>query len=421
MRMILSTHSVSKALLLGSLMISMHVTGQEKTMNLTLYNPNSDPLKQAPVEVWGVEGFRSARVTVNGKEIASQMEDLDGDGGADHLFFLADVNAKSLNKVRVALWKKEISNHTQPRTFADILLRNNKIKAKNKHDIYLREFTSLRGVNPFPVIHQHGAVLENEIAAYRVYCSPRQSIDIYGKRKRQLELKDTEFYPDSAQLANGYGDDVLVVRDGVGLGALNGWDGSQPVNFEDCDSRRQRVLVNGPLRSIVEITDQNWKPTPDAEPRTLTTRYTVMAGRRECKVEVNVSVPKGFALTRKIKNTPYFIGITHIKGQQNWTDGNGLLANWGKDYPVTGKDTLTHQKETVGMAIAIPKANILKEVHTRYDDGYVVTIPDNRLVYFISFCSDKEENGYHQPNEWFDALKKWKYSLQHSEIEWVNK
>lgn len=69
------------------------------------------------------------------------------------------------------------------RTFADILLRNSKVKAKNKHDIYLSEFASLRGTNPFPVIHQHGAVLESELTAYRFYCSPRQSVDIYGKRK----------------------------------------------------------------------------------------------------------------------------------------------------------------------------------------------------------------------------------------------
>lgn len=397
------------------LALCLQAQGQDKTMTVTLRNPSSAAQRQAPIELSGVEGYRTARVMVDGQEVPSQLDDLDGDGGADHLFFLTDLKAKGESKVSVMLWKKgEPCSYTR-RTFADILLRNSKIKAKNKHDIYLGAFTSLRGTNPFPIIHQHGAVIESELTAYRFYCSPRQSVDIYGKRKRQLELHDTEFYPDSAQLTAGYGDDVLVVRDGVGAGALNGWDGHKPMGFDDCDSRTQRVVTSGPLRSIVEITDLNWRPTPDAEPRTLTTRYTMVAGRRDCKVEVMVSVPKGFTLSDAIRTTPYFVGITHIKGQQTWTDGNGLLANWGTDYPVTGKDTLTHKKETVGLAIAIPKANIVSKVQAPYDDGFVVTMPDNRLVYYISFCSDKEEVGYHHAEEWFGALKDWKKSLDRPE------
>ena len=408
MRFSPSNSFIGSMMLVGSLLFSLQAVGQDKTMTVTLQNPGYTILQQSPVEITGIEGYRSARVTVDGKEVPSQMDDLDGDGGVDHLFFLADIKAKGQSKATIALWRKAMPNTYTKRTFADILLRNSKVKAKNKHDIYLSEFASLRGTNPFPVIHQHGAVLESELTAYRFYCSPRQSVDIYGKRKRQLELHDTEFYPDSVQLAAGYGDDVLAVRDGVGVGALNGWDGKQPVGFSDCDSRRQRIVVNGPLRSIVEITNQNWKPTPEAEPRTLTTRYTMIAGHRDCKVDVRVSVPKGFNLTDQIRATPYFIGITHIKGQQSWTNGHGLLANWGTDYPVTGKDTLTHKKETVGLAISIPPANILQTVHTQYDDGYLVSIPGGHLVYYIAFCSDKEEQGYHSADQWFSALKAWK-------------
>ena len=408
MRFSPSNSFIGSMMLVGSLLFSLQAVGQDKTMTVTLQNPGYTILQQSPVEITGIEGYRSARVTVDGKEVPSQMDDLDGDGGADHLFFLADIKAKGQSKATIALWRKAMPNTYTKRTFADILLRNSKVKAKNKHDIYLSEFASLRGTNPFPVIHQHGAVLESELTAYRFYCSPRQSVDIYGKRKRQLELHDTEFYPDSVQLAAGYGDDVLAVRDGVGVGALNGWDGKQPVGFIDCDSRRQRIVVNGPLRSIVEITDQNWRPTPEAEPRTLTTRYTMIAGHRDCKVDVRVSVPKGFNLTDQIRATPYFIGITHIKGQQSWTNGHGLLANWGTDYPVTGKDTLTHKKETIGLAISIPPANILRTVHTQYDDGYLVSIPGGHLVYYIAFCSAKEEQGYHSADQWFSALKAWK-------------
>ena len=63
-------------------------------MTVTLQNPGNTILQQSPVEIAGIEGYRSARVTVDGKEVPSQLDDLDGDGGADHLFFLADMKAK---------------------------------------------------------------------------------------------------------------------------------------------------------------------------------------------------------------------------------------------------------------------------------------------------------------------------------------
>lgn len=393
------------------LLASIPAIAQDATRIYTLQNPNKEALTQAPIEIEGIEGFRSALVTIDGKEIPSQMDDMDGDGGPDHLFFLADIPSKKRVTAKVELWRKGKPREYKARTFASLMLRNSKIKAKNKHDIYLGEFSSLRGTNPFPVIHQHGAVFESELTAFRIYCSPRQTVDIYGKRKRQLELRDSEFYPDQQQLADGFGDDVLVVSDGVGLGALNGWDGEKPVAFTDCDSRLQRVVATGPLRSVVEIVDKNWRPTPESEPMTLATRYTMVAGHRDCRVDVSVSVPKGFAITEAMRQTQYFTGITNVKGSEELNDGNGLRGCWGTDYPVTGKDTLTHNKETVGLGICLPSKNIVKIADTRRDYGCVVSMPDNALTYYITFCSDKEERGFHSAKSWFEHLRAWKKSL----------
>lgn len=400
---------MKKIFLFCFLIFCLDSFAQDKVYTYTLQNHNNTALSQAPVEIAGIEGFRSALVTIDGKEIPSQMDDLDGDGGADHLFFLADVKGKGSVTANVELWKNGKPREYKARTFADLLLRNPK-KAKNKHDIYLGEFSSLRGTNPFPIIHQHGAVFESELTAFRIYCSPRQTVDIYGKYKRQLELHDTEFYPDQEQLANGYGDDVLVVGDGVGCGALNGWDGSKPIAFNDCDSRLQRIVASGPLRSIVEIVDKNWCPTPEAEPMTLTTRYIMIAGHRDCRVDIKVSVPKGFDITKEMQATPYFTGITNIRGSEEYRDGKGLLGCWGSDFPFTG-DTTKQTKQTVGLAVCIPQKNVVKSANTARDYGYVLTIPDNTLTYYISFCSDKEEQGYHTAKDWFDSLKAWKKGL----------
>lgn len=384
---------------------------QDTTRTYTIHNPNKEAMTEAPVEIGGVEGFRSALVTVDGVEVPCQMDDLDGDGGADHLFFLTDIKGKGSVEAKMQLWRKGKPREYKARTFASLMLRNSKIKEKNKHDIYLGEFSSVRGTNPFLVIHQHGAVFESELTAFRIYSSPRQTVDIYGKRKRQLELRESEFYPDAKQLAAGFGDDVLVVGDGVGLGALNGWDGTQPLAFTDCDSRLQRVIASGPLRSIVEIVDKNWRQQPADEPMTLTTRYTIIAGHRDCRVDATLSVPKGFEITDAMKAKQYFTGITNIVGSEKLGDDKGLRGCWGTDYPVTGRDTLTHAKETVGLGIYVPQANVVKSADTTRDYGYVVSIPNNTLTYYISFCSDKEEQGYHSAREWAEYLKEWKKEL----------
>lgn len=387
------------------------VTAQDLVKTYNVINPNTEAWQGAPVEIGGIDGYRSALVTIDGKEVPCQMDDLDGDGGADHLFFLTDIKGKDRQTVKVSLWRKGDPRSYKERTFADIILPNSKIKEKNKQNVYLKEFTVMGGSDPFRCIHQHGVVFESELTAFRIYCSPRQTVDLYGKYKRQLELKESEFYPDKDQLAKGFGDDVLLVGDGVGLGALNGWNGTEPVAFTNCESRSQRIITTGPLRSIIDIVDKNWRPTADSEPFTVTSRYTIIAGHRDCKVDVQVSVPKGFSLTNDIKKTPYYIGITNVRGSKSWTDGKGLLASWGSDYPAKG-DTTTQTKQTVGLAVCIPAANLEKRADTKYDYGYVVKIPQGHLTYAISFCSDKEENGYHSEDAWKKATSEWERDLQ---------
>jgi hypothetical protein len=38
---------------------------------------------------------------------------------------------------------------------------------------------------------------------------------------------------------------------------------------------------------------------------------------------------------------------------------------------------------------------------------------DDCLHYFVSFCADKEEKGYHTAKEWFAALDDWKEQVSH--------
>ena len=51
----------------------------------------------------------------------------------------------------------------------------------------------------YDAIYGHGAMWENEWVGFRVYMDHRQSIDLYGKKKAQMELDSTNFYTTDEQ------------------------------------------------------------------------------------------------------------------------------------------------------------------------------------------------------------------------------
>ena len=223
--------------------------------------------------------------------------------------------------------------------------------------------------------------------------------------KQGLELKQTQFYPDSEQKKAGFGDDVLWVGNTFGLGTLRGWDGNGPTMVSDVEHRSQRLVARGPLRTIVEVKDEMWKPQPDSRPVDMTTFYTLYAGRRDCRVDV--------CFSRPVPDLRFATGLINVKNSTEYSDHAGLRGCWGTDWPVSEKDSAGHKRETVGLGICLPKANVEKELPANKDNyPYVVTVPTDHLTYHISFGSDNEGFGMHSAQAWYAYLEEWKKQLE---------
>lgn len=374
-----------------------------QTLIVTVTNPMKVERKDVPVVV-SLSDYgkvRSALVMLNGVEVPCQLDDLNGDNVMDELCFLANMDKKEKKEYVVTLEKTGKPRQYKERTFAELMLRNPKVTIKNKHDIFLHELTVERGVNPYSIVHHHGVAFESELIAMRIYFDHRQTVDLYGKNHKALEIKDTQFYPDETQLANGYGDDVLWCGTSFGLGAIRGWDGKNQTMLEDVEGRTQRIVSKGPLRAIVELVDDQWIPQPGMEPVDMTIRYTLYAGHRDCSVDVSFDRP--------VPDYLFATGLVNVEGSTEFTDHQGLRGCWGTAWAVSGKDTLTHQRETVGLGIRIPGKHIVSEQPANeVDYGYVVKTSTDQLHYDIVYCSDKENFGFHSSNDWFDYLKIWK-------------
>ena len=342
----------------------------------------------------------SALVTADGQEIPCQLDDLNQDETFDELCFLVNLKSKEQKQYTVTLFSAGIPRQYPARVYAEMLVRNDKVNEKNKHNNFLESIT-VRGdcANSYNIQHHHGVDFESELNGIRIYFDKRQTLDLYGKFQKRLELQATQFYTSHKQKAEGYGDDVLWVGNTFGLGAFRGWDGKEPTMIDPVRSRTQRIISYGPLRTIVELVDRGWLAAEGKTALNMTIRYTQYAGHRDTDVDV--------FFNRPVPDYLFSTGIINVKNSVEFTNRQGLRACWGTDWP--SSDTVAFKRETVGLGICIPMKYVKSEELANKDNyAFVVGTPDNHLNYRVIYCSDNETFGYHSAKEWFNYLKEWK-------------
>ena len=380
----------------------------QQTLTVSVSNPSKSVRNDEPVVInlapYG--DIRSALVTVDGQEIPSQLDDLNQDETFDELCFLVNLQGNEKKQYSVTLFTKGEPRTYPARVFAEMVLSNSKDKnlKKNQQNNFIESITA-RGdaAYTYNIQHHHGVDFESELNGIRIYFDERQTLDCYGKFKKHLELKETQFYTDKDQKAKGYGDDVLWVGQTFGLGAFRGWNGKEPTHVAPVKSRTQRIISYGPLRTIVEVIDKGWHVNVAKAPLNMTLRYTQYAGHRDTDVDV--------FFNRPVADYQFSTGIINVKNSVEFSDKKGLRACWGTDWP--SSDTINFKRETVGLGICIPMKYVRSEESANKDNyAFVVGTSDNHLQYKVIYCSDNESFGYHSAKEWFEFLKEWKKEVE---------
>ncbi len=393
-----------KKAILSLLLLTATAASANQHITVSVKNKMNTPRTDVPVIIslsqYG--DIRSAMVEVNGTEIPCQLDDLDKDETFDELCFLADLDKKEKKQYTVTLFESGEPRPYPARVYAEMVMANTKDKKLKKHqqNNYIESITA-RGdaAYTYNLQHHHGVDFESELNGIRIYFDARQTLDLYGKFNKRLELKDTQFYTSDEQKQQGYGDDVLWVGQTFGLGAFRGWDGKQPTHVEPVATRTQRIISYGPLRTIVEIVDKGWQPDTTKSRINMTLRYTQYAGHRDTDVDV--------FFNKDVSDYRFSTGIINVKGSEEFSDKHGLRACWGTDYPST--DTLKWKPETVGLAVLLAEKNIVSEEAANKDNyAYVLKVDGKHMAYKVNYTSANENFGYHSACEWFEYLKAWK-------------
>lgn len=338
-------------------------------------------------------------------ELTSQLDDLDGDGINDELCFFANVKKKQKYSFQVILEKDGEPKIYSPHTYAELLLKNPKIKEKNKQDLFIQQIVVGKDLDDsFHLLHHHGVAFENELIALRIYFDKRQTLDLYGKKRKGLEIKDTQFYPDKQQLLGGYGDDILWAGNALGLGALHGWIDSKEQLLDDVEYRGQHIVCQGPIRTIVEVADKGWLWKKGENSINLKQRFTLYAGRRDIILEAWLN-PSNDSIR-------FFTGLQHLLNGREYSDHEGLRGNWGKSCNPT--DSIMAHAQTLGMGIFVPDEYLCQEMPCdSLNDAFIIAPQNGYLRYYLTYSSDKESYGFHQAQIWFSYLRRWKELLAH--------
>ena len=398
-------------------LLCLSAMGQRATeqFTITIANPspldkNNEPVVIPLTEAQQQANYLSATLCVWDEdtqtdiEIPSQLDDLNGDGMADELAFLLDIPSREERKVTIELSQTDKGNRYPAQVFAEMLLSD-----KKKGHKPIQSLTVPGDVNVYNNLHHHGPAFESKLVAYRLYFDERQTVDIYGKRKQQLEIEQTQFYPTPEHLAAEYGDDILWAGTTCALGTFRGYTDDKPSYIQPVRSRTESILAYGPLRTVVEIHDEDWQY--NGNKLDLTLRYTLYGGHRDVQVSVSVKGDKPLA-------TPFCTGLIKVDNCLTYTDHKGTAAVWGDNWPAGKKDTLDRKKETLGMALSIPQRNVVGEPDN--EENVLYLLGDNKetptqelnFTYHIAFASDKEKmSRIHDAESWFQWVKQWQQQL----------
>ena len=414
-----------------------------QTISVTLQNPNKQALRDAPVciAVPADANYKSATVIIDGKEIPSQMDDLDEDGRMEELAFVVDIAKKGKLKAEITFHTEAASADRYPqRVHAQMWFKDTDKKRSYTEKRHIPTDTvSERVDNMYSKMMHHGPAFENEMVAYRVYFDKKQSTDLYGKRVRQLELADGLWYSSevpSLVKERNFGDDIILVGQTISIGTLRGWDDSKDdpafatkpsgskipdpcmVMIDPFDYRQAHIMAKGPVRTVVDMNVEGWQYK--GRKLDLKSRYILYAGNRECQVIQYVKAADGKSeplsklefVTGVLKVGCFNTDSTALAGLHYIHDDKGLCASYGKDWP-DGNHKLYPVMSAAALAVSIDPAYVTRTIDRKEQILYGIhTDEEGQITYRMAFCAPDKEGAELTPSpwtpkSWFAWCKNW--------------
>ena len=317
-------------------------------------------------------------------ELASQANDLDGDGNAEQIVCVADFAPNETKPLLVRYAKSGALTREYPkRTQAEL---SHKVGGKFVNRKY--EGGTFQNVQSLRVPPEHtdhsfyiryeGPGWESDKVGYRFYLDWRNATDIFGKKTPNMVLQDVgQDGFDSYHEMLDWGMDVLKVGESLGIGSLAMWQEDKANRVAQTDSVACAIMANGAVQSQIQTQYFGWKIGNSSY--NLISNLSIAAGSRLTKHVVNISGNPENLCTGIVK-----LDSTKLLISPETSAGWVYLATYGKQ-------SLANDK--LGMAVLFRKNDLMKITEDQHSHVVVLKPANGQLTYYFLGVWEQEPNG----------------------------
>jgi hypothetical protein len=325
------------------------------------------------------------------QELASQANDLDGDGNADQIVCVADF---APNETK-ALTLRYAKSGVQPRQYLKRTQAELSHKVGGKFVNRKYEGGAFQNVQFLRVPPEHtdhsfyiryeGPGWESDKVGYRFYLDWRNATDIFGKKNPDMVLHNVGLDGfDSYHEMADWGMDILKVGESLGIGSIGMLYNGKVFRVSQTDSVTCEIVANGPVRSQVRTRYFGWQV--GLEKYDLVSNLSITAGSRATEHAVEIS-----------GNPPNLCtGLAKHEEGKVLQPTNEVDGEW-QYFALYGKQSLAG--DHLGMAILYKKSDLVEITEDEVSHVLMLQPKDGKLTYFFLAAWEQEPDGIRSRGE----------------------
>lgn len=395
------------ALIVPPLLLFLLACSDDKT-RITLTNPDELALvdkgiRIARSEIPGAPDKNVFPLLTSGNDtIPAQLDDLNGDGEWDELFFVA--NLESLGTLTLELSWTKTALTFPPRTSVRFGKRDGPdlpVKPLTADTLLPQDIHARLGYQPYQT---DGPSWENDKVGFRHYFDGRNSKDLFGKTTAAMMPESVGIGADGGVEDNyhtmaDWGRDILSVGNSVGIGGINLMIGDSLSRIgsaagdtvTNVERSTFNIVKEGPVRSILDFNYFNWTPLD-----------------RTYQVHERVSIWPGMYA---FQNT---VSVAGLQGDESLLVGlvNSNTRNSLKEITVVDKYVvlLTHDQQTydrewwLGLALILPEDVYIESgeapksgIFSNSYYGKLKVEEQVPITYYAVGCWELSDEGFRDP------------------------
>lgn len=346
-------------LMVLSIFLSCKTEKKEIVKTIILTNTSNVQLTSKPISIQrnAIDPPNDSNlnpILIKGQDtIPAQVNDLDGDGQWDELFFVADFLPKERKNIQLG-WVNTMP-HFPIKTSVRFGIRASKkepVKPAMEEILMANQVHKKLG---FQKYQTDGPTWENDKVGFRHYLDGRNAKDVFGKKAPGITPEDVGIDSSGAVVDNyhvmhDWGRDIFPVGNSVGLGGFAmlagdkierlGIIGSDTLN--NIEKTTFKIVSEGPVNSVLSYDYHNWK-TSSGNVYQASEVTSIWPGIYGYKNTVKLNGLHGDELL--------LVGLSNINNQKPLKVAE--VENW---VCLIQHDSLTYDRQWVmGSAIIVPK------------------------------------------------------------------